>query len=1033
MATIVNLPVIGLQTSRNPFSVQVAPGSMQRAENVFFSSLGVLSCRPGLEPQPQCTFGPSGSVPVKIVFYGDDILVQYLSGSSQNFVSRRNRSSSFDFLDLSGTYNPPGFDAVASPVLSPIRFNAAARDLFFITDSGSFMVSGPTAQPVPAGMPQGLSLSAVNNSGSGWQAGNTAVAYRYTLCSKDSFGRIIEGPPSGRLVLRNQLRVDPGFLIHNSGTIVVATAVNGTQTPHYLVPGDLVSIDPGIDSGSFNSGSFSVISTGSDYSFTYDDGKPTLFSVFNTVQQNFKIARSADVSASLPFDATTDDFLRFYRSQVSLEGDYVPGDDMRLCYESAYLTDANLSTGSLSGTFGFHDTAPEGLLGLPLYTSPSIGEGADQGNFRPPLCQDATFFADRMWYANTTSKHSLVFSLVGTGLPRGLMDGDALTFLFPDGNESIFVATGSIGTNDGTQFQLFTDQDPGLNIQRTAHSLVGIINSSQLAQNQRLEAFYVSGDTDAPGRVYVVSKKLGDESSFQMFFDGFPDAFSPQPPDIFSRLWPAPASSNDRAPARLAYSKLGQPESVPPVDFLSVDSDTSEILRIMPCNYLLYVFKTDGIYYVTPDFPFSVKKISEIRLIAPETVCTIGNFLYALTDHGYVLVADGQVTPFSQDIDADLEQRYGSSLDNLRVNSVSVGSSIDQQMVSWIPASGSGYAEKAYVFNAKSNGFTNYMYGATCAAVDPQTERLWIGQPYQTRLLAERNDRIVSDAEGGILPGHYELDNRDADYTIRVLGTSGTIPYTFSSSSFDGRSIVMNQSVSGTQIGDGISQLQTSLGYLRTVVTQVSGNTLITRDAVSWSPSAALQTYNNIHDGQTWNVRVDATSSICVGDLIFLTASHSPSVKANGYVVTSFSGTYLSVAGVADFIPSTLFVHRSIPVVVELNRTTQGNPSSLKMFQAANVLFTHNSAYQTEAYFRTESGPVEARVVIQNVDFSALRSGTMPYPIIEPQLRRIEPLPLDSANCAQLTMGIRIRQADAGFRYVGSTLVVDPDSETNDG
>lgn len=49
------------------------------------------------------------------------------------------------------------------------------------------------------------------------------------------------------------------------------------------------------------------------------------------------------------------------------------------------------------------------------------------------------------------------------------------------------------------------------------------------------------------------------------------------------------------------------------------------------------------------------------------------------------------------------------------------------------------------------------------------------------------------------------------------------------------------------------------------------------------------------------------------------------------------------------------------------------------------------------------------------------------------QIRRVETLGLEDANACQLSTELRIRQAGAGWKFLGQAIVADDDRDTNDG
>lgn len=127
-------------------------------------------------------------------------------------------------------------------------------------------------------------------------------------------------------------------------------------------------------------------------------------------------ARGVRVEFSIPTEITsTDVFWQLYRtSQAATE----PLPDYRLIKE-AQLTSAQIT----AGVVYFDDTVLDIFRddAAELYTNPNSREGELQANERPPLCDDLVLFKDQVFYANSTTKHFLQFSLIA---PDDIANGD---------------------------------------------------------------------------------------------------------------------------------------------------------------------------------------------------------------------------------------------------------------------------------------------------------------------------------------------------------------------------------------------------------------------------------------------------------------------------------------------------------------------------------------------------------------------------------------------------------------------------------
>ncbi len=597
-------------------------------------------------------------------------------------------------------------------------------------------VGTSTLEPLMAGCPQGLNVVAINRSGDGWQDPDTAVAYRFTICRKDAFGRIIEGPPSGRTTLRNLITIPVGLLERDTNTVDAYS----TPDPSYLVTGDVVTLRPG--EANFAAGAKTLTDVPAPDQAQYSEMGPD---ALNTVVEYLDITRSATLTLYLPDDVTQENFIRVYRSEMTVTATDVPSDELFQCYESAFLSEAQVTTGVLT----FDDVTPEAVLEVPLYTNPNTGDGSLAANFRPPSAEDIVYWQNQMWFLNTTEKHSAQLAMLGVGSPDGIQVGDKLVFVPAGGVLGVDDITFT-GINPGTpapgQFQVFLFGDPGYNIQRTAQSLAQAINDS--TEDGCPYACYVSSETGQPGKLLLQARDIGDADGFSVY-SSRATPWAPQLPSNTVPLWPALVSTNNRHAARLFHSKPGQPEAVPLLSYEQIDADNNEGLRLAPLNYRLIVFKTDGIYFVPTGGGF--QKLSDYVLIAPDSVQRLGDSVFFLSDQGLAVVDDAGVRLIDVAISSTLSALNASvSIDDLRERSVGIAYRSMEQYLLWTIEKDeldefSDDTEQAFVFSRKANGFTRYTFGIRCGVVDKASDKLFVCPTDDNRIWVERKSLTPTD------------------------------------------------------------------------------------------------------------------------------------------------------------------------------------------------------------------------------------------------------------------------------------------------
>ena len=123
---------------------------------------------------------------------------------------------------------------------------------------------------------------------------------------------------------------------------------------------------------------------------------------------------NVNVKISIPMDIDSKYFYQLYRSSIFIAStnvslsDVTPNDELQLVYE-AYPTSAELYAHELT----FLDITPDDFKGANLYTNNSTGEGITQANEIPPYATDINRYRNVVFYANTRTKHSLLFNLLG--------------------------------------------------------------------------------------------------------------------------------------------------------------------------------------------------------------------------------------------------------------------------------------------------------------------------------------------------------------------------------------------------------------------------------------------------------------------------------------------------------------------------------------------------------------------------------------------------------------------------------------------
>jgi len=442
-------------------------------------------------------------------------------------------------------------------------------------------------------------------------------------------------------------------------------------------------------------------------------------------------SRNVDVQVDIPDDITTSYFFQLYRTAPTTSP-VDPGEEMGIIVEE-FPTSGEITAKSLT----YSDETPVGLEGATLYTAPSQ-EGLLQANEQPPRAKDIANFKGFTWFANTVSKHRIIFTVLsadGGGTPGTALQLDDIITI----NGIDYTAKASENAANA-EFAVASGGTAASRIDDTARSLVRIIN--QHAPNTAIDAYYISGEDDLPGRILLEKRPLGSSS--------FSASFTPQVAGANPFAPPLPQTSeNDAYKNGLYFSKINQPESVPLVNLLFVGSAQEEILRIIPLRDSLFIFKTDGIYRLVGSSAenFSVDLFDNTtKLIGPETAVTISNQIMMLSDQGVSAVTETGVNIVSRPIERDLLNLIGLDSSSVQNLSFAVSYESDRKYILYtIRTAGGTQAEQAFVYNTFTNTWTKWTYPARHGLVSPVDDKLYYANASQTYLFKERKDYTFSD------------------------------------------------------------------------------------------------------------------------------------------------------------------------------------------------------------------------------------------------------------------------------------------------
>jgi hypothetical protein len=450
-------------------------------------------------------------------------------------------------------------------------------------------------------------------------------------------------------------------------------------------------------------------------------------------------SRNVILRLYFPSDIISGDVVQFFRTdQQSGTSSDTSGNEMKLAYQ-ATVTSADIVTGYIDFTDSIVDT----LLGASLYTSPSQ-EGIAQANERPPLCKDLALYKSQfMFYANTSTKQRLYFTLVGTsGLTGNTITLAGVTYNFGAAENT---ATGTA--------KVFATGVAAVDIDDTARSLVKVIN--RYASNTSVYAYYLSGPEDLPGQIIIEERGVGASAfTIQGSNSTIGGMFFPPPPTSPATNTKS-TSSNEVATNRLYFSKADQPEHVPLLNYVNVGPANSAILRIVALRDSLICITDSGVYRLTGEDSnsFSVVPL-DLTVIckSADSVATLANTVFMVSNQGIVSISDSGVQVVSREIEDQLRPLVSYS----NFDDYTCGVSYESErlyLLSTVDSSDATSPTQIFVYNVFTRGWTKWTFGFTSAVVESVNDKLYFSKSGDSVVYQERksfSDSDFSDPESDV-------------------------------------------------------------------------------------------------------------------------------------------------------------------------------------------------------------------------------------------------------------------------------------------
>lgn len=191
----------------------------------------------------------------------------------------------------------------------------------------------------------------------------------------------------------------------------------------------------------------------------------------------------------------------------------------------------------------------------------------------------------------------------------------------------------------------------------------------------------------------------------------------------------SPATSQTREfPARLMYSAFQQPENAPALNYFDVGSTDKQIIKIYKLNKSLFIFKQDGLYRLSGDYPnFYIQQFDpNIVLAGADCIATMGGSIFCLTTKGIYQISQNESNRISYQIQSDINRILYNQQDRIKTIGFAVGNDDDHSVTFWLPnyvINKSGHSESkkcdiGFVYDGQGWTIRNDQAAGACCGVN---------------------------------------------------------------------------------------------------------------------------------------------------------------------------------------------------------------------------------------------------------------------------------------------------------------------------
>lgn len=726
-----------------------------------------------------------------------------------------------------------------------------------------------------------------------------------------------------------------------------------------------------------------------------------------------------DLNIDIPDDVTSQNFIQVYRSKKSSS---ISNDELRLVYED-YPSAGQIAARNMIISDVVTDDLNNGAY---LYTNESQ-QTPFQANYPPPYCADIDVFRDCMFYANTRELQT--FNLTMVGLPD---DASTITI-------GLYTYTCKNTPTLNTHFQRVTSfATTTENIRATSYNLISKINYN----DANLSARYSSAEDDVVGKITIFSNNPSDIPFYLTASTGI--FWNPS----LNTSGTIDGSISDGALNVVAFSKTLEPEAVPLTNRLAIGANNTKIVRIVALKDSLFILKEDSLWRIYGNDPttFAAQEIDPTTgFMWPDTVCKLGNKIFAVCDNGIAAIDENGVNIVSDPIKLDIRQlTYLNPRSFLPVDDAifddrfydpwAVASDVDGHYTIFFP-----FSNLYYRYSINTNTWVKGDITAFFGALDPDSKSvfLWPDEPFLIKEDRTRTEKTYSDF---LLS--CTMQQVSDGYSI-----SDTAIYKFLENKIFSNNALFNL-------------VQADLNTTTSIITKAdhnlyTGNIICARGF--GSASGNISNYSLYYvirlSDSTFQIATTLENAVTLNPYLFTKKDFATDylefefcrgdvtdgILPEGSYVYYSSGSFAKITGVSILTGKTLLlqleydvpdgvilIHKPINTQIRWNPITFQNPAINKQVREANFLFKSEFFGEAEAGFESDTTTSEERETIDGTRLAPWGNspwGNSPWGGITSSRNARVTVPRNHQRCAIIRPSFYHSQCYSGWELQGLSLI----------